>query len=514
MNAFLLLFPALALAAPQQPPPEAAAQVRAASARIDELVLGQLGELGIPPAALCDDGVFLRRAFLDLTGTLPTLVEARRFLTDARAGKRSRLVDDLLARPEFADYWAMKWGDALRVKAEFPINLWPNGAQAYHRWIRDSIEDELPFDQFARELLTASGSCYRRPAVNFFRAVQGKDPEALAQAVALTFLGARYSAWPDDRRAGLAAVFSRLGFKATREWKEEIVYFDPGMPVVGSALLPDGAELVLHPGAERRGGCADWLIAPEKPGCGRVAADRIWAGLLGRGVVHELDGFRPDNPPANPALLDFLADEFAASGWDRKFLLRAILNSQTYQRSAIPAGEPVAAAAQFACYSIRPLEAEVLVDALNQITGTTESYTSAIPEPFTFIPPDARAQELPDGSITSPFLELFGRPPRDTGLDSERSRAPTAAQRLHLLNSSHVWNKFQRGGGIRALGRGAKEPARLVEDLYLTFLSRFPTAGERQVISDYAASGVANSQQAALDLVWVLLNSSEFLYRH
>ncbi len=513
MNAFLHPLCLLALAAPPQLPVEAAAD------RVDALVQEQLDALGIAPAADGGDAVFLRRVYLDLTGNLPPARLARRFLAEDRPGKRGRLIDELLASPEFADFWALKWCDTLRVKAEFPINLWPNGAQAYHRWIRDSIEDELPFDQFARELLTASGSCFRRPAVNFYRAVQGKEPEALAQVVALTFLGSRSAAWPEERRAGLAACFSRIGFKPTREWKEEIVHFDFASASPASALMPDGTTLALDAAVDPRESFADWLITAHNPWFGRVAANRAWAWLLGRGVVHELDDFRDDNPPANPALLDFLAAEYAASGWDRKHLLRIILNSATYQRSSVPAADldPARhpeAAAQFACYSIRPLEAEVLIDALNQITGTSETYTSAIPEPFTFIPPDAKAKQLPDGSITSPFLEMFGRPPRDTGLDSERGRAPTSAQRLHLLNSTHVWNKFRRGGGMRALSRRAKEPEQLVDELYLTFLSRFPTAAERQVITDYAASGVANSQQAALDLIWALINSSEFLYRH
>jgi hypothetical protein len=197
---------------------------------LDEPVVRRWRELGLEPARPCSDAVFLRRAHLDAIGTLPTAAEARAFLGDRSPNKRQVLVDRLLDRPEFADYWTMKWSELLRVKSEYPVNLWPNAAQAYHRWIQTALRENRPYDRFARELLTASGSNFRVAPVNFYRAVQSREPVGLAQAVALTFLGSRLETWPADRRDGLAAVFSRVGYKSTLEWKEEIVHRTPPRP--------------------------------------------------------------------------------------------------------------------------------------------------------------------------------------------------------------------------------------------------------------------------------------------
>jgi hypothetical protein len=201
--------------------------VGAPRGRIDELVFGKLEQSGVQPAPLCSDAVFVRRAYLDMIGTLPTAQEARAFLQDQDPNKRAVLIDRLLEREEFADYWAMKWSDLLRVKSEFPINLWPNAVQAYHRWIRTCVKENWPYDRFVREMLTASGSNFRVPQVNFYRAVQSREPQALAQAVALTFMGVRPEGWPKERWAEMAVFFSQIGFKHTEEWKEEIVIFDP-----------------------------------------------------------------------------------------------------------------------------------------------------------------------------------------------------------------------------------------------------------------------------------------------
>jgi len=485
--------------------------------QIDELVFRKLKELDLPPANVCSDAVFVRRACLDVIGTLPTVQEARAFLLDPRPNKRSALIDRLLARDEFADYWAMKWSDLLRVKSEFPINLWPNAVQAYHRWIRTSLRENLPYDRFARELLTASGSNFRVPQVNFYRALQSKKPPAIAQAVALTFMGVRPASWPKERWTGLSAFFSQVGYKYTAEWKEEIVFFDSQNAATNpppAAVFPDGRPAPLPPEGDPREVFADWLIDAKNPWFTANIANRVWSWLLGRGIVHEPDDFRPDNPPSNPELLALLERELVAAHYDLKQLYRLILNSKTYQLSSIPRGKQPEAEANFACYPLRRLEAEVLIDALDQITGTTEKYSSPIPEPFTFIPEDQRSIALADASITSPFLEMFGRPARDTGLESERNNQPTAAQRLHLLNSSHIQRKLEQGRKLQALLQSADNPRQATARLYLAILSRFPTEEELKTAGDYAQSGGVNRRQAALDLAWALINSAEFLYRH
>jgi len=251
-------------------------------------------------------------------------------------------------------------------------------------------------------------------------------------------MGTRAERWPKDRLSGMAAFFSQIGYKSTGEWKEEIVSFDPNKansPATkwgpGVAVFPDDGLARLVPDQDPRGIFADWLIDAKNPWFARNIVNRIWSWLLGRGIVHEPDDIRPDNPPTHPEVLAFLEKELVSSHYDLKHIYRLILNSRTYQLSCVPPSQDPKAEAFFAVYPPRRLEAEVLIDALCQITGTTEKYTSSIPEPFTFIPENQRSIALPDGSITSSFLELFGRPPRDTGMESERNNRPSADQRLH-----------------------------------------------------------------------------------
>ncbi len=532
--------------------------------QIDRIVFAKLASLDIKPV-LCSDAVFVRRAYIDVIGTLPSAEEARQFVNDPDTkNKRRALIDRLLERDEFADYWSMKWGDVLRIKAEFPVNLWPNAAQAYHRWVRASIAANKPYDEFARELLTSSGSNFRVGPVNFYRAIQDKTPEGIASTVALTFMGSRTDSWSKGALPGMTVFFSQIGYKPTSEWKEENVFWDPlgatavpgnvapgqakistgpepdkkskdddeakddeevkeeptlltnGKPLV--AIFPDGTRIKLPRDRDPREVFADWLITPENPWFARSIVNRVWAWLIGRGIIHEPDDIRDDNPPCNPRLLAYLEKEFIASSYDLKHLYRLILHSNTFQFSAMPlaTNDKAAAAraeANFARYPLRRLEAEVLIDAVNKITGTTDLYTSAIPEPFTYIPHDMPAIAIADGSITSPFLALFGRSARATGMASERIDKPVSSQWLHMLNSSHIQQKVQGGPALRALFRSGKKPGQLVNNLYWTILSRPPTKDELKVITEHVQSP-ENRKTAAIDVTWALINSSEFLYRH
>lgn len=483
--------------------------------QIDQHVAAKLHKLGIEQARLCSDAVFVRRVFLDVIGTLPTAEETRAFLDDKSMNKRRALIDRLLERDEFADYWAMKWCDVLRVKAEFPINLWPNAVQAYHRWIRTSLAENKPYDRFARELLTASGSNFRVGPVNFYRAMQNKTPDGIARAVALTFMGARADKWPKERLDGMAAFFAQLGYKSTAEWKEEIVFFDASKPTPEKPVFPCGKAAQLAPESDPRAAFADWLVSPKNPWFTAAIVNRVWAWLLGRGIIQETDDIRTGNCPVNAELLCHLHRELIAARYDLKHLYRLILNSRTYQASSIARSTHPEVEANFAFYPMRRLEAEVLIDAVNQITGTTEKYASPIPEPFTFIPEGERAIALADGSITSSFLELFGRSQRDTGLVAERNNNISPAQRLHMLNSSHIQKKLEQGPALQPLLK-SKEPLReKTTALYLAILSRTPTADELKVAEDYAApaSGPA-SPNPSFDTAWALINSAEFLHRH
>ena len=513
-------------------PPETATNVfenpipPAAATQIDKLVFPQLARLKIQPV-LCSDVVFVRRAYLDVLGTLPTAKEARDFIQNPDPEKRRLLIDSLLERDEFADYWAMKWGDVLRIKAEFPVNLWPNAAQAYHRWVRASLAENKPYDKFARELLTSSGSNFRVGPVNFYRAVQNRTPEGIARAVALTFMGTRAESWPTNRLAGMTAFFSQIGYKPTGEWKEEHVFWDPlgfsavpGNIAAGRAAIaaigqssnspgaqtsvpmrtnlapsegvfPDGTSVQLPPDRDPREIFADWLIRPENPWFTHSIVNRVWAWLLGRGIIHEPDDIRGDNPPSNPALLAFLEKEMIAGHYDLKNLYRLLLNSKTYQLSSMPRSTSSEAEANFASYSLRRLDAEVLSDAINQVTGSSDLYTSPIPEPFTYIPKGMRAVAIPDGSISSPFLALFGRSARATGMENERNNKPIPAQSLYLLNSIDIQRKLEQGTNLQAIiGFGSRKPSEILEELYLTILSRFPTPDEIRTVEEYRSPTV------------------------
>ncbi|NQT40783.1 MAG: DUF1553 domain-containing protein [Planctomycetes bacterium] len=517
--------------------------------KLDKIVFAKLASLKIQPV-LCSDAVFVRRAYLDVIGTLPTAKEAREFIADPDTkNKRRILIERLLERDEFADYWSMKWGDVLRIKAEFPINLWPNAAQAYHRWVRASIVENKPYDQFVREMLTSSGSNFRVGPVNFYRGIQNKTPEGIATAAALAFMGARAESWPTGRLSGTAVFFSQIGYKPTSEWKEESVFWDPlksatlatsvapgqakitttraqptaddpekatEPPAVAGplvAVFPDGTKIELPSNQDPREIFADWLITPENPWFTRSIVNRVWAWLIGRGIIHEPDDIRDDNRPANPELLDYLEKELIAHDYDLKHLYRLILMSNTYQLSSLTRFDHPQAEANFATYPLRRLEAEVLIDAVNKITGTTDLYTSAIPEPFTYIPKDQPAIALADGSITSPFLTLFGRSARATGTANERINTIDSAQWLHLLNSSHIQSKLEQGPAMKALIASGRPPAEIVKTLYLTILSREPTAEELRVVAEYVQATL-NRRNAAIDIAWSLINSPEFLYRH
>lgn len=486
---------------------------------IDRPLLSQYKQLGIRPADTCSDPVFVRRVYLDSTGAIPTADQARDFIADRSAGKRSKLIDELLESDGFTDYCTMLWCDRLRVKSEFPINLWPNAVQAYHRWIRTSIHENKPYDQFVRELIISNGSNFRVPQVNFFRAVQNSEPETLARATALSFMGSRYDAWPAAQQANLAAFFSDVRFKKTGEWKEEIVYADLFSMSTNrrpeQLTLPDGSSVNVPLHMDARSAFSDWLTQPKNSWFAKNAVNRIWHQLFGKGIIDAPDDLRPDNPPVNAELLALLEKALIKSNYDLRHIYRIILNSATYQRSSIPATNTPEAERLFAHYSLRRLDAETLIDSLCRITGTTEQYWSVIPEPFSFIPVEDGSVSLADGSITSPFLEKFGRPPRDTGLASERNNEIAGAQLLHLLNSSHIQKKLEQVP-VNSTSRRWKnsDPLNRVTDLYYAALSRPPTAEELSTIRTYATVAEADGRAPITDMLWALINSPEFIFKH
>jgi hypothetical protein len=482
---------------------------------IDRYVFGKLEKLNIKHAFPCNDEVFIRRIYLDTIGLLPEPEEVIAFLNDKNPDKRKILIDKLLDRREFAEYWSMKWSDILRIKAEFPINLWPNGVQAYHKWLLNSLMENKPYDEFVRELLTSSGSNFRVPPVNFYRAVGPRTPYSIASCVALTFMGLRFENLPEDIKTGMIKFFSKVSYKKTLEWKEEIVYFNLENSETIETIFPDGTKVKIPPDKDPRIVFADWLISPENPYFSKNIVNRIWSWIFGRGIIHEPDDIRPDNPPCIPELLNYLEKELIKSNYNLKHIYRIIFNSRVYQQSFIPRDTNPESEKYFAYYLPRRLEAEVLLDIICKFSGSGIEYVSQIPEPYTFIPPNQRNVLLADGSITGPFLELFGRPPRDTGLETERNNKINDAQIRYLLNSSELHRKIQSSSYIKELIRKTKgDRKKIIEDIYLSFLSRYPNESETNLIENYFQKPGISFNQAVEDIVWAVINSKEFLYRH
>jgi hypothetical protein len=487
---------------------------------VDEAVGAVLRSGGAEFAEPCTDEVFVRRLYLDMLGTLPRPGETEAFLKNTDPGKRAALVEQLFPREEYADYVSLRWGDVLRVKSEFPINLWPNAVQAYHRWIRQAFRENLGYDRFARELLTASGSNFRDPPANFYRAVAARDPSSLAGAAALTFMGTRLESWPAEARKDMAAFFSRVAWKKTLEWKEEIVYSDPLSTGDLATRFPDGRSVVVPESVDPRAAFADWLTQPENPWFARALVNRVWYWLLGTGITEPADAIprgadgRPASAGAGEEVLRVLERGFRASGYDLRSLYRLILTSRTYQQSSVPLRGGTPAALAFARYTVRRLDAEVLADALAWLGGVGPGYSSPIPEPFTFVPDSERTIALADGSITSPFLVRFGRPSRDTGLLSERNNQPSEEQALYLLNSSEVRKHIDASPVLKPVyNLPAARRAEQARRIYFILLNRLPTAEEQDLVAAHSTAA-GEPSRAARDLAWALINSKEFLYRH
>lgn len=482
--------------------------------RLDRLFLRSLRKHKLEPAPISSDEVFLRRIHLDLLGTVPTVREVREFLEDDRNDKRTRSIDALLARTEFVDFQTMRWCDLLRVKAEFPINLWPNGAACYYRWIRRSVDENKPYDRFVRDLVTANGSNFRDGASNFYRAVPVNDADTLAETVFRTFLGVDVGPWPKGRREQAAVFFSRVGYKETAQWKEEIVFWDRKPLDRDTVVFPDGTTKTIGPNDDPRQLFADWLISPTNDAFNRVAVNRVWTWLFGGGLIPEPEDAGAGQGPIHPELLDALCSELVRAKYDLKQLYRLILDSNLYQQSSIPKGGDPEAVSQFAAYPIRRIEAEVFQDMLARIFDLPVGYVSEVPEPFTRIPPRYRTVSLPDSSITSSFLEMFGRASRDTGTGSDRNTDISESQLLFLLNSTEINTWIVR---FAAKHSPRKRPANhkgVVDGIWLTFLSRYPTEAEYRIVVAELQKPDKSIALKIQDLIWCLINSKEFLCKH
>lgn len=486
---------------------------------VNRILYSQWRKNSVTFPVAASDAVFLRRVALTAAGRLPTAVEVREFLAEKSPGKYAAAVEKFLHDPGYVSMQAMRFADMLRIKSEFPVNLWPNAVQLWHRTLRDELAKDRPLNEMFREMLTASGSNFRNAHANFFRASADRSPRGLAAMTLLTVTGMRLENFSPETANGIAALFSRIRYKSTYEWKEEIVYSDY-MPEVVNGILPDGTPFTANtPEEEPRRIFARWLLDGKGSEyfC-RAMTNRVWHWIFGRGIFPVADDLPPEiggkgkNVPFSPELQKFLNAEFRRSNYSLRHLYRVIMNSAAFRASSLsPQADQLK---YFAAYPIRRLESEVLIDAIAQITGKYDSYMSVIPEPFTFLPPGSRAVDIADGSISTGVLDNFGRPPRDSGVLSERNTASTDSQSLYLMNSTAL---YQRSSDYcRKLRRRFKnQDHKIFEVIYLDLLSRYPSANEKQIFAAYRKALPREKRAFALqDTVWVILNSTEFLFHH
>ena len=496
---------------------------------IDELVFAKLKAMGMPPSAPCDDATFLRRASIDIAGHLPTTDETRRFLADADPAKRDKLIDALLASPEYADYFANKWSALLRNKRVEPKDA--RGNFAFHAWIRDSLLANKPYDQLVREVVAASGDLADNPPVAWYRQV--KEPQQQLEDTAQLFLGMRlqcaqchhhpFERWSQNDYYSFSAFFSQVGRKTGGE-----IFSRRGIPaamnkknklMVKPAAL-GGAPLDIAPDDDPRLALAAWMSAKDNPFFARALVNRYWKHFFNRGLVEPEDDMRDTNPPSNPELLDALAQHFIASGFDLKALIRDIAQSRTYQLAALPNDFNKTDRQNFSRYFAKRLSAEVLFDAVNQLTQT--------PSKFAGLPVGTRAIALPDNSFNagSYFLTVFGRPESSSACECERTQEASLAQALHLLNAKDIQEKLAADSGAAAqLAADPRPDEEKLRDLHLLAYSREPDASELALAKAHlekprtAADGkpltpAQSKRQGYEDVLWAMMNTKEFLFNH
>jgi hypothetical protein len=484
---------------------------------IDTLVFAKLRKLNILPSEPATDAEFLRRVYLDVIGTLPMAAEARRFLCDPRAERRALLVDELLARPEFADYWALKWADLLRVDRQV---LGPKHAYAYYKWIRDSLAANKPLDQFARELLISEGPLDEAGTANFYK-VANKPGDA-ANTISQVFLGVRiacaechhhpFDRWSQSDYYGMQAFFTQVEVKKTGGAEMVVLRGTAATkhPRTGATIMahPLGTAMpATAPAGDRRQLLAEWMTAPDNPWFARNLVNRTWAHFLGRGLVEPVDDVRATNPPTNPELLDALARHLIEARFDFRQLIRTITASRVYQLSSRPNATNETDEQNYSRAPFKRIDAEVLLDMVCQTTGVSERFPG--------MPAGTRAIQLWDSKVPHYFLKLFGRPVRLSACECERNQQPGVAQVLHLMNGPDIHAKLTHVAGYLARIVDAQPEDRpLVDDLYLTFFSRYPTEAERGAALEYLGKEHGRRRQAAEDLAWGMMNSVEFIFNH
>jgi Protein of unknown function (DUF1553)/Protein of unknown function (DUF1549) len=452
---------------------------------------------------------------------LPTPEEVRQFLADASTDKRDKLIESLLERPEFVDYWSYKWSDLLLVSSR---KLKPAGMWSYYNWVREQVAQNTPWDEFARKVVTATGSTLENGAANFY--LLHDDPTTMSETASVALLGMSINCakchnhpmekWTNDQYYGMANLFARVRTKNAPGEGNFIVFSaaegDLVQPLTGKPQAPtplDGKTAPIEKPGERRGHVADWLVSRENPYFSRAITNRVWANFMGVGLVEAVDDMRKTNPASNEKLLDALANHLADQKFDLKALMREILRSETYQRSSEVLPGNKADRRFYSRYYPKRLMAEVLLDALSQATGA--------PTQFKDYGPGTRAIQLPDSNVESYFLKAFGRPDRVITCECERTLMPSMAQSLHISNGDTINEKLRaKGNRVEKLLAEKAPDEKIVEEAYLAALSRFPTGEEkRQLVAALSeAKDPAAKREVVEDLFWSVLSTNAFLFNH
>ena len=498
---------------------------------IDQLVLDKLQSLNLPPSPRCTENEFIRRAFIDTIGVLPTAREVRDFLADPAPDKRDNLIARLFERTEFVDYWTYKWSDLLLVTKR---KLKTDAMWTYYKWVRDQVATNTPWDVFARRLLTAQGSTKENGAANYF--VIHQDPRELAETTALTFLGFSMNCakchnhplekWTNNDYFGFANLFSRVRFKNGAQDGEQVVFASNDgelvQPLTGKPQPPrplDGTTLPFDAPIDRRIAMAEWLTSPDNHYFKRSIVNRVWANFFGVGLVENVDDIRASNPASNEPLFTAAAEFLASHNFDLQALMREILQSETYQRSSVPLPANKADTRFFARYYPRRMMAEVLHDAIAEVTMVptvfkTQDVSDRGDKPLEF-PVGWRALQLPDANTDSYFTKAFGRPDRDATCECERTAEPSVTQALHIANGDTINQKLVAKENVISKALARNESAdRILEDAYLSSLARLPSAAEKERILKLFSEAKAEERPVIEDMFWALLSSKEFLFNH
>lgn len=475
----------------------------AASVGIDTIINAELSRKGITPSQTADPATLVRRYYLVLTDKLPSGTQVLTFLKNQ---DRERLVDSLLASDGFSRKMVLKWGDLLRIKSEFPSCMWPNAVQALNKWLFDEFRAGTPYNEFAFSLLTGTGSNFRVPQTNFFRAGSDRTPHKFASDAALLFLGRR------DAPEEWNCFFSQVKFKSTKEWKEEILCLDADVLPPDAPVTLGTSGIVLEAGSDYRIPFANWLTGSRE--FASAFADRLWYWLMGRGIAHPADDLDGSAVNSNPVLLDYLTGRFIESGYDIRALAREILLSDAFSRSSLTDVDGNCGDELFSHYIQSRLTAEQICDGICDITETSDKYSSRAPEPFTNFPEGTRAIDVCDGTITTPQLDIFGKPSRDVALESGRDNSVNAKQILYLLNSTDIQAKLKASPYIDRISESG-DIHKITESVYLRVLSRPASEAEKRTVSQWFSvekTSGATIRDAAESLVWALLNTDEFLF--